>query len=135
MFALIFLWTPPHFWALALFMKEDYSKAGVPMLTVTHGRAATRRQIFIYTLPLAAVALGLGLTSIGGPVYLAVAVLLNARFIHGAWVIRTRDEAAAEVDKYLAERRFFKLSLVYLFAHFAALLVESALVPYGLGGW
>ena len=57
MFALVFFWTPPHFWALALFMKEDYHNAGVPMLTVTHGRQATRRHIFVYTLVLAAFAL------------------------------------------------------------------------------
>ncbi|MDH5454231.1 MAG: heme o synthase, partial [Paracoccaceae bacterium] len=72
MFALIFMWTPPHFWALALFMKDDYSKAGVPMLTVTHGRKVTRAHILAYTLLLAPVALGAGFTAIGGPLYLAV---------------------------------------------------------------
>ncbi|MQE66284.1 protoheme IX farnesyltransferase, partial [Vibrio parahaemolyticus] len=71
MFALTFFWTPPHFWALALFMKEDYHNAGVPMLTVTHGRPATRKHIFAYTLVLAPFAVALGLTSIGGPLYLA----------------------------------------------------------------
>jgi protoheme IX farnesyltransferase len=75
MFGLIFMWTPPHFWALALFMKSDYHEAKVPMLTVTHGRAETRRQIWIYSLLLAPVALGLALTSIAGPVYLAAAVV------------------------------------------------------------
>jgi heme o synthase len=73
MFALIFMWTPPHFWALALFMKDDYGKARVPMLTVTHGRKVTRAHILVYTLALVPVALGAGLTSIGGPIYLAVA--------------------------------------------------------------
>lgn len=130
MFALIFFWTPPHFWALALFMKEDYHKAGVPMLTVTHGRAATRRHIFAYTLVLAPFALWLGLTSVGGPVYLAVSVVLNALFILGGWRILRRDEAAAETDHYAVEKRFFKLSLIYLFLHFLALLVQ-----HGLGGW
>ena len=77
MFALIFFWTPPHFWALALFMKSDYHEAKVPMLTVTHGRPATRRHIFAYTLVLAPFALWLGFTSVGGPLYLAVAVVLN----------------------------------------------------------
>ena len=77
MFALIFMWTPPHFWALALFMKDDYSNAGVPMLTVTHGRRVTRNHILGYTILLAPVALGLGLTSIGGPVYLVAALALN----------------------------------------------------------
>lgn len=127
MFALIFFWTPPHFWALALFMKEDYHKAGVPMLTVTHGRPATRRHIFAYTLILAPFALWLGLTSIGGLVYLAVAVVLNAMFILGGWRILRRTEAVAEADHYGVEKRFFRLSLIYLFAHFAALLAQKAL--------
>ena len=135
MFTLIFMWTPPHFWALALFMKDDYSKAGVPMLTVTHGRPATRRHILVYTLLLAPFALALGFTSIGGPVYLTVAVLLNARFIWGAARIRRRDEAVAEADGYKAEKAFFRFSLVYLFLHFGALLVEESLKPFGLGGW
>jgi len=135
MFALTFAWTPPHFWALALFVKNDYANADVPMLTVTHGRAATRRHILGYTLALAVVALALGLTSIGGPIYMAVALVLNALFIKGAFDIARRDDAACEADQHLAERRFFKLSLVYLFLHFGALLVEATLAPYGLGGW
>jgi protoheme IX farnesyltransferase len=135
MFALIFMWTPPHFWALALFMKDDYSNAGVPMLTVTHGRAETRRQIWIYTLLLAPVAVWAALTSIGGPLTLAVTVVLNAAFLHGARAIRRRDETMAEADGYAVEKRFFKLSLVYLFAHFAAFLVEAGLRAQGLGGW
>ena len=125
MFALVFFWTPPHFWALALFMKEDYHNAGVPMLTVTHGRQATRRHIFVYTMVLAAFALALGLTSIGGPLYLAVAVVLNALFIHGGWTILRRSEDQAVADGYRAEKSFFRLSLAYLFAHFAALLVQA----------
>ncbi|MFV0303270.1 MAG: heme o synthase [Paracoccus sp. (in: a-proteobacteria)] len=130
MFALIFFWTPPHFWALALFMKEDYHKAGVPMLTVTHGRAITRRHIFAYTLVLAPFAIWLGLTSVGGPFYLAVSLVLNALFIHGGWRILRRDEAMAEADGYAVEKRYFRLSLYYTFLHFLALLVQ-----HGLGGW
>lgn len=124
MFAVIFFWTPPHFWALALFMKEDYHKAGVPMLTVTHGRKITRRHIFGYTLVLAAFSIGLGLTSIGGPLYMAVAVVLNAMFIFGGWQVMCRDEQAAIADGYRTEKRVFKLSLYYLFLHFLALLVQ-----------
>ncbi|MEZ5779071.1 MAG: heme o synthase [Paracoccaceae bacterium] len=135
MFALIFMWTPPHFWALALFMKDDYSKAGVPMLTVTHGRAATRKHILVYTILLAPFALALAFTSIGGPVTLAAAVVLNALFIRGAIRIARRDEVAAEADGYKAEKAFFRLSLGYLFLHFGALLVETSLMPFGLGGW
>ncbi|MDO5705075.1 MAG: heme o synthase, partial [Paracoccus sp. (in: a-proteobacteria)] len=125
MFALIFFWTPPHFWALALFMKEDYHKAGVPMLTVTHGRAATRRHIFAYTLVLAPFALALGFTSIGGPLYLAVSVVLNAMFIAGGWRILRRTEEDATADSYRAEKSYFRLSLYYTFLHFAALLAQA----------
>ncbi|MBB1490425.1 protoheme IX farnesyltransferase [Paracoccus sp. MC1862] len=125
MFALIFFWTPPHFWALALFMKEDYHKAGVPMLTVTHGRAATRRHIFGYTLVLAPFAVALGLTSIGGPVYMAVALVLNALFIHGGWQILRRSEERAQADGYRVEKSFFRLSLYYLALHFAALALQA----------
>jgi protoheme IX farnesyltransferase len=135
MFTLIFLWTPPHFWALALFMKDDYSNAGVPMLTVTHGRRATRNQILIYTLVLTPVTLGLGLTSVGGPVYMAAALVLSGIFIRDAVRVWRRDEAAAEADGYAAEKRLFRYSLSYTFLIFGALLVEALLAPFGLGGW
>ena len=135
MFALIFMWTPPHFWALALFMKEDYHTAGVPMLTVTHGRKSTRTHILVYTLLLVPVAVGAALTSIGGPLTLAVAVALNLWFVIGAVRIWRRDEAVAEADKYAVEKSVFRFSLLYLFLHFAAFLLEAALKPHGLGGW
>lgn len=130
MFMLIFMWTPPHFWALALFMKEDYHTAGVPMLTVTHGRKSTRLHILVYTVLLVPFALWLGFTSIGGPFYTAVAVALNAWFVWGAVRIWRRDEATAEADAYKVEKAFFRFSLLYLFAMFAALLAERL-----LGGW
>ena len=135
MFALIFMWTPPHFWALALFMKDDYSNAGVPMLTVTHGRRSTRNHILVYTILLAPVAVGAALTSIGGPITLAAALALNAWFLVGAWRIWKRDEALAEADNYATEKSVFRFSLYYLFLHFGAFLAEAALKPYGLGGW
>ncbi|MGB3279227.1 MAG: heme o synthase [Pseudorhodobacter sp.] len=135
MFMLIFMWTPPHFWALALFMNEDYSKAGVPMLTVTHGKKVTRNHILVYTIALVPFAIGAGFTSIGGPVYLAVSAVLNAGFLWGAWRIWKRDEVMAEADKYAVEKQVFKFSLLYLFLHFGAFLAEAALKPYGLGGW
>ena len=133
MFALIFMWTPPHFWALALFMKEDYSNAGVPMLTVTHGRRVTRAHVLIYTVLLVPFAMALGWTSIGGPFYIAVAGALNLWFVVGAVRILRRDEVQAEADSYAVEKAFFRFSLVYLFAHFAALLVEAALRSFGYG--
>ena len=135
MFALVFMWTPPHFWALALFMRSDYDDAGVPMLTVTHGRRSTRNHILVYTVLLAIFAIGAGFTSIGGPVYLTFAVVLNALFLLGAYRIWRRNEEICEEDNFLVERNFFKLSLLYLFLHFGAILVEAMLQPFGLGGW
>ena len=135
MFMLIFMWTPPHFWALALFMKSDYADAGVPMLTVTHGRKATRAHVWWYTVALVPFALGAGFTGIGGPVYLAASVVMNLAFLRGARAIRARDESRAEADGYKVEKAFFRLSLIYLFVHFSAFLAEAALRPYGLGGW
>ncbi len=134
MFGLIFMWTPPHFWALALFMKSDYHKAEIPMLTVTHGRRETRRQILIYTVLLVPVALGLALTPVAGPVYLAAAVVLNAIFLTGAWDIWRRDEAVAEADGYAVEKKVFRFSLLYLFLHFGALLADAILRAIGVGG-
>ncbi|GAA6176665.1 heme o synthase [Sulfitobacter pacificus] len=135
MFALIFMWTPPHFWALALFMRSDYDDANVPMLTVTHGRPATRRHILGYTVLLAILAIGTGFTAIGGYIYLSFAIVLNVLFLIGAYRIWRRDEVMAEEDNYAVERKFFRLSLFYLFLHFGAILIEATLRPYGLGGW
>ncbi|MDG1519607.1 MAG: heme o synthase [Yoonia sp.] len=132
MFALIFMWTPPHFWALALFVKTDYGDADVPMLTETHGRDSTRRHVIAYAVLLAPVALGIGFTSIGGYVYLGVAAVMNAWFLKGCYGIWRRDDAAAEADNYLVERKVFKVSLYYLFLHFGALLVEAALRTTGV---
>ena len=94
------------------------------MLTVTHGRQTTRRHIFAYTLILAPFAIWLGLTSIGGPIYLAVAVVLNVLFIWGGWRVMRRADEQSYADGHKLEKSFFKLSLIYLFAHFAALLVQ-----------
>ncbi len=135
MFALTFAWTPPHFWALALFVKGDYGRAGVPMLPEVAGRAATRRHILGYAVVLALVSLALGLTSIGGPVYLVVALVMNALFLRGAWRVAMRDDAASDADQHLAERALFKLSLYYVLLLYGALLVQAVLKPYGLGGW
>ena len=135
MFALIFMWTPPHFWALALFMRSDYDDADVPMLTVTHGRPATRRHILAYAVLQSALAIGLAFTSIGGVIYLTVALICNTIVLKDAIHIWRRDEQASEADNFEVERAFFKFSLLYLFAHFLAILAEALLVPYGLGGW
>jgi protoheme IX farnesyltransferase len=127
MFMLIFMWTPPHFWALALFMNEDYSKAGVPMLTVTHGKRTTRNHIMVYTILLTPFCVGLAFTSIGGPLYFALSVVLSAMFLQGAFKLYRRTEEEAIADVYAAERKVFRFSLFYLFLLFAALLIETAL--------
>jgi heme o synthase len=127
MFALIFLWTPPHFWALALFRNEDYARANVPMLPVTAGTRATRNHIFGYALVLALAALAPAFTPIGGPVYLVGALVLNARFLHGAWRIRRRGDADADADRFRVEKRFFGFSILYLFLHFVLILAEALL--------
>ena len=135
MFALIFMWTPPHFWALALFVKSDYGDAGVPMLTETHGRTSTRKHILAYCVPLVVVAVWLGFTSIGGPFYLAVAVALNVWFLKGCYDIWTRTDGDSDKDSHAVERRTFVVSIYYLFGHFGALLVEALLRAYGLTAW
>ena len=104
------------------------------MLTVTHGRKVTRAHVLAYTLVLVPVALALGFTTIGGPVYLTVAAVLNVLFLRGAWQIWRRDEVQAGADGYRVEKSVFKLSLIYLFALFAALLAEAALRHFGYGG-
>jgi protoheme IX farnesyltransferase len=117
MVAIIFVWTPPHFWALSLTASDDYARAGVPMLPVTSGEAATRRQILIYSLVLAPLALAPAATGLGGPIYLAVAVLGGVAFVGLAIRLAlsaTRSDA----------RRLFGFSILYLFLLFAALLGE-----------
>ncbi len=127
MFLVIFLWTPPHFWALALFRNDDYRQAGVPMLPVAAGDAATRKQMWLYTLILIPVTLAPAFTEIGGPVYLAAAIWFNVAFVSAAWVVARRDEAASAADKHRAEKKMFGVSIVFLFALFSALGVEAIL--------
>jgi protoheme IX farnesyltransferase len=126
MFAVIFIWTPPHFWALALFRNEDYARVGVPMMPVVAGEAPTRRQIWLYSLLLAPVAVAPAFTVAGGPVYLAVSVIANAAFLHGAWRVSRRSQAEAMADGYRAEKKLFGVSIVYLFALFAAFILDAA---------
>lgn len=124
LFALIFLWTPPHFWALALFVKTDYANAGVPMLPVVAGERATRRQIGLYTLPMALCAVApwpLGLT---GWLYGTVAVATSAIFAALAAVVTLRESDAAMKP----EKQLFKYSIVYLFVLFGVLVADRWLV-------
>jgi protoheme IX farnesyltransferase len=132
MFLMIFLWTPPHFWALALFRNDDYTRAGVPMLPVTSGERVTRNHIFAYSLILVPVTLAPAFSTIGGPVYLAGVLLLNAKLLADAWTVWRRDEATAAGDKLRAEKRFFGFSIVYLAIIFALILAEAGLKAGGL---
>ena len=117
LFAIIFLWTPPHFWALALFMKADYAAAGVPMLPVVSGRKVTRNQIFAYSFPMAAAAIAPYALGMSSWVYGAAAVLLNAVFLVLAFAV-WRNEATDAVDMK-SEKRLFSYSILYLFLLFA----------------
>ena len=127
MFLLIFIWTPPHFWTLALFMNQDYSRARVPMLTVTHGLMATRRHIFFYTILLSIVAVSVGISSLGGSIYLLVAVPLNIWFLVGSFRILLRNDEKAKADSFRVERKVFVFSIFYLFIHFGLIGVEAFL--------
>ena len=120
LFLIIFFWTPPHFWALALYKSADYRRAGVPMLPVVAGDAATRRQIFAYSLILVPLGMAPAAVGLGGPLYLAVSGVLGALFLGLAWQVR-RGEGDA------AARRLFAFSILYLFLLFALLLVEPAI--------
>ena len=124
LFLLVFLWTPPHFWALALYRSEDYRRAGVPMLPVVAGPRETKRQMVIYTLLLLPVALAPTLLGAVGWVYGAVALALSLGFIgHAIAVWRTADDDTA----FSAARKMFRYSLIYLAALFAALPVDLVL--------
>ena len=136
MFLVILFWTPPHFWALALWRREDYSRAGVPMMPVVAGEASTRRQIRLYALALAPLSIAPAFTVAGGPLYLAVAVVANLAFLRAAWRVSRRSREIAAADGYRAEKRLFGVSIVYLFALFAAFIAEAALrAMLGPSGW
>ena len=119
---IIFLWTPPHFWALALYRAEDYRRAGLPMLPVTHGPEFTRLHVFLYTLVLFAATLLPFVAGMSGPIYLAAAVVLGFMFSGYAWRLWRRYSDALA-------RRTFRFSIVHLTLLFAALLVDHYLWP------
>ena len=124
MFSLIFLWTPPHFWALALFMKSDYAKAGVPMLPVVAGERPTRRHILLYTLPMAAVAVLPWALQLTGAIYGAIATAMSIVFIALSVRIALRTSDAAMKP----EKQLFKFSMLYLFVVFAALAADRLIL-------
>ena len=119
LFAIIFMWTPPHFWALALFRCDDYARAGVPMLPVAAGPVETRRQILIYTLALLPLTFVPWMIGITGEFYLAAALVLGLVFVAGALAVwRVEGDTAA--------RRLFGYSIAYLFLLFAVMMIDRA---------
>ncbi len=130
LFAIIFMWTPPHFWSLSLWAHGDYARAKVPMLPVTHGARETRRQIVIYTVALVPVTLVPWLVGFSGPAYAAVAAALGTGFLwHALRVAReAQDEAGRSLVQDAAARAAFRYSLYYLFVLFAALALDRLLL-------
>ena len=117
LFLIIFVWTPPHFWALAIARKDEYAKAGIPMLPVTHGVPYTELQILLYTILLVLITTMPFLTGMSGLLYLAAAVILNGVFLYYAIVLKTRDVKGLPF-------KVFKFSVQYLMWLFAALLID-----------
>ena len=122
LFMIIFLWTPPHFWALALFVRMDYANAGVPMLPVVAGEQATRRQIFLYTLPMVAAAVAPWPLGLAGPVYGVAAAVLSAVFL--VLAVRVGFPPAQPAEGMKAEKKLFAFSILYLFILFGALVAD-----------
>jgi protoheme IX farnesyltransferase len=125
LFAIIFLWTPPHFWALSLFVRSDYAAAGIPMLPVVAGVESTRRQIFLYSLPMAGAAVAPWPLGLAGPIYgVSAAVLSFVFLVLAARVGGSRSTEPKEMD---AEKHLFGYSVFYLFALFAVLVADHFL--------
>jgi protoheme IX farnesyltransferase len=121
MFLIIFAWTPPHFWALALYRCRDYERVGVPMLPVVAGAAETRRQIWLYSLLLVPLAVVPAFIGLAGPVYAVVSIILGAIFLYLAWQVGKVTEGR-EADA--VAKRLFGFSILYLFLLFAVMLGE-----------
>ncbi|HET6183483.1 MAG TPA: heme o synthase [Acetobacteraceae bacterium] len=126
LFAIIFMWTPPHFWSLALWASDDYARAGVPMLPVTAGARRTRVHIFAYTMALVLVSFTPWALGLAGSVYLAAASVLGLGFVVCAWrVLRDRqDERGVSLSQDAPAKACFRYSLWYLFVLFTALAVD-----------
>ena len=129
LFAIVFFWTPPHFWALSLYACGDYQRAGVPMLPVTHGARSTRRHVLAYTIVLAGVSLLPWAIGLVGSVYLVAAAFLNAAFLLSAiWVMLDRQDADGRSLTGDRPARFaFRVSLVYLAVLFLAVAIDHLL--------
>jgi len=130
LFLIIFTWTPPHFWALALFVQSDYAKAGIPMMPVVAGQASTRRQILAYAVILLAVSLAPWWIGGVGAIYAVAALALSAVFV--ALCVPVAFRRASEGDTMKPEKRLFAYSVLYLFALFAALVVDRVILGQGV---
>jgi len=126
LFAIIFIWTPPHFWALALFVKTDYAKVGIPMMPVVAGEKSTRRQIFAYSVALLAVSLVPWFIGGTAAIYGISALVLSAIFL--ALAIPVSFRTAVEGDTMKPEKRLFAWSVIYLFALFTALVADRIIL-------
>ncbi|HQR03898.1 MAG: protoheme IX farnesyltransferase [Proteobacteria bacterium] len=120
LFLIIFVWTPPHFWSLALYRAREYAAAGLPMLPVTHGAEYTRRYVFFYTVGLTLITLVPCVIGMTGLIYLVATVVLDGIFLRHAWIVWRRYSDAAA-------RKSFRWSIMYLSLLFAALLVDHYL--------
>jgi protoheme IX farnesyltransferase len=120
LFLIIFVWTPPHFWALAIARRDEYALAGIPMLPVTHGVAYTRLQVLLYTVLLVVVTLMPYLTGLSGLIYLAAALVLNSGFLYYALALKITAREGLPM-------RVFRFSVTYLMWLFAALLIDHYL--------
>jgi protoheme IX farnesyltransferase len=126
LFAIIFLWTPPHFWALALFKSRDYANAGIPMMPVVAGPKATRQHIFVYSLALVPTGLAPWLIGSASLFYGIFAAILGAIFIWRAWKVLAQS---ANDDLFTNEKKLFIYSIKYLFLIFGALLADAIISP------
>jgi len=131
MFAIVFFWTPPHFWALSLYASGDYQRAGVPMLPVVAGAKETRRQIWLYSLLLVPVTLVPVAIGMSGLAYGAAAVVLGAFFLHYMWRVKrdVQDEAGRSLSNDAPARAAFRFSIIYLFALLTALAADILVFP------
>jgi len=122
LFAIVFLWTPPHFWALALFMKSDYAAAGVPMLPVVSGERVTRTQIGLYTIPMAVAAIAPWALGLSGVLYGGVAIV--ATLVFAALALQVSLRTTGVKDAMRPEKRLFAWSILYLFILFGAIVID-----------
>jgi len=125
LFAIVFLWTPPHFWALSLFVRSDYAAAGIPMLPVVAGMQSTRRQILLYSLPMAAAAVAPWPLGLAGPIYGMSAAVLS--FVFLVLAARVAANRASDPKAMEAEKHLFAYSVFYLFALFTVLVADRFL--------